>query len=162
MISFLGFRHPSLFLLPSPSSCHPPHDMPAIWERRCWGKEGDFIWKASRLRRWQTHVLKPRLHLGLISSFVYIEEVRVGGTGAQEVTMDLRHLDVSKDLRRVSWVSWLESFHRPGSDHDVPVRPWQPIIIFVHASLSSGGGVSLGQEAGSINLMHEQNSFWWK
>lgn len=88
-------------VLLSPSSCHSLRDMSGNGGTRYWGTESNFIWKASRPRGWQTQVLKPHLNSGVSSSFFYIREGGARGGWDQEVMVDLRHLDVSKDMRKV-------------------------------------------------------------
>ena len=43
-------------------------------ETRCWGQGKETIQKASKLRRWQTNVLKNHLNSGQNSSFFYARE----------------------------------------------------------------------------------------
>lgn len=45
-------------VLPKPSSLCSPHDRPVSWEKRCWSKEYECIWKANRSKRWQISVSK--------------------------------------------------------------------------------------------------------
>lgn len=65
------------------------------------GQGKQLIQKASRPVRWQTDVLKH--HLNLILSFFYISGDGDGARGCwgQEVMINLRHLDVGRDLSRV-------------------------------------------------------------
>lgn len=117
-------------LLPSSTSYHSPHDTPISQEPRYWHKGSDFIWKASRLRRWQTSVPKHHLHSGLISNFFYVREWGSRRGWEQEVMIDLKHLDVSKSLRGamkfLSSAGWRQWFCWHASGHDVPIGPWQP------------------------------------
>lgn len=49
------------------------HHMTKIsWVSKSWSKERDFIWKASKLRRWQTRVLKNHLEKVENSVFFYV------------------------------------------------------------------------------------------
>ena len=78
---------------------------------KCWGKESDFFRKASRPRRWQTHVPKPCLNAVLISSFCYAKERGAEGDWGRAVMVDLRHLDISEGLRRTSCPWLVDSNH---------------------------------------------------
>ena len=67
----LSFSLPTPTLLPTPSSLCSPRDRSINRETRCWGKEGDFIRKASSLRRWRTRVPKIPSYRGLDASSFY-------------------------------------------------------------------------------------------
>lgn len=58
-----------------------PHNRPVKGEARCWGEESDFIWKASKSRRWWTIVLKSHLSEHEIWSFFYVRKRRKRGWG---------------------------------------------------------------------------------
>ena len=116
-------------LLPSPSSSCTTN-RPINWETGCWGRNSDFIWKASRQRRY----LCPRdpSCLGLDASFFYKQRV-----GVEEVKF--------KKVIVVANISWFQ----PDSGRGVLIAsfwqsfiggPWWGCFLWAKWGYSSGLG----------------------
>lgn len=109
---------------------------------RCWGKESDFIWKASRPRRWQTRVLKHHLNRGLMSSFSYTEEVgglRSGGDDQPHTSGRQRGSEEGSETPCPTLVVSRQFAGLGLPAHDVCISFDDPVIIFVQTSLSRQG-----------------------
>ena len=104
----VSFRPPSwcLWLCYQVQACSAHHMIGQwIWETSCWGKEYDFIWKASWLRRWQTqnnHLVGVWMRVllqsqrersnGELKSKGRIERERQGGSEVERVFSLAKHL----------------------------------------------------------------------
>lgn len=151
----------AVLVLLSPGPCHAQHDMSGNRKTRCWYKESDFFWQASRLIRWQTNVVKHHLNSGLFTSFFYGQErgsrrwMKVRGwLKAAGIWTPARVLGELRDCVLGLLTCW------PGSAHDVPQTLQWGRHCFHMYFLISYKSQALGSELFAEISNCKQNSFW--